>query len=102
MGAMLGIVLSGNLVQLVAFWELTSLVSFLLIGYWHHRLDAQRGARMGLTVTGAGGLALLGAAIVLGHIAGSYELDVILAAGDLVRAHRLYPLALILILIGAP
>jgi multicomponent K+:H+ antiporter subunit A len=52
MGAMLGVVLSGNLVQLVFFWELTSLFSFLLIGYWHHRKDARRGARMALTVTG--------------------------------------------------
>src|SRR5690606_27982470 len=44
MGSMLGIVLSGNLVQLVVFWELTSIVSFLLIGYWHHHADARRGA----------------------------------------------------------
>ena len=51
MGAMLGVVFAGNLVQLVVFWELTSLVSFLLIGYWHHQKDAQRGARMALTVT---------------------------------------------------
>ena len=57
MGAMLGVVLSGNLIQLVLFWELTSLFSFLLIGYWHHRDDARRGARMALIVTGAGGLA---------------------------------------------
>ena len=55
MGVMLGVVVSGNLLQLVVFWELTSLISFLLIGYWHHRVDAQRGARMALTVTGAGG-----------------------------------------------
>ncbi len=48
MGAMLGVVLSGNLIQLVFFWELTSLFSFLLIGYWHHRADARRGARMAL------------------------------------------------------
>ena len=54
MGAMMGVVLSGNLIQLVFFWELTSLFSFLLIGYWHHRKDARRGARMALTVTGAG------------------------------------------------
>ncbi len=101
MGAMLGVVLSGNLVQLVVFWELTSLVSFLLIGYWHHRVDAQRGARMALTVTGAGGLALLGGVILLGHIVGSYELDVALASGDRVRAHPLYPAALVLILLGA-
>ena len=46
MGAMLGVVMSGNLIQLVMFWESTSLFSFLLIGYWHHRADARRGARM--------------------------------------------------------
>jgi multicomponent K+:H+ antiporter subunit A len=101
MGAMLGVVFSGNLLQLVVFWELTSLVSFLLIGYWHHRVDAQRGARMAFAVTGAGGLALLGGVIVLGRIVGSYELDVVLASGDRVRNHSLYPLALVLILLGA-
>ena len=58
MGAMLGIVLSGNLIQLVVFWELTSLFSFLLIGYWHHNANARDGARMALIVTGAGGLCL--------------------------------------------
>jgi multicomponent K+:H+ antiporter subunit A len=101
MGAMLGVVLAGNLVQLVIFWELTSLVSFLLIGYWHHRVDARRGARMALTVTGAGGLALLGGVVVLGHIVGSYDLDTVLASGELIRAHRLYPVALVLVLLGA-
>ena len=101
MGAMLGVVLSGNLVQLVFFWELTSLFSFLLIGYWHHRKDARRGARMALTVTGAGGLALLGGVLLLGHIAGSYELDVVLAAGDRIRAHPLYLPMLLLVLLGA-
>jgi multicomponent K+:H+ antiporter subunit A len=101
MGAMLGVVLAGNLVQLVVFWELTSLVSFLLIGYWHHRRDAQRGARMALTVTGAGGLALVGGVILLGHIAGSYELDAVLTSGDRVRGHPLYPVVLVLILLGA-
>lgn len=101
MGAMLGLVLSGNLIQLVVFWELTSLISFLLIGYWHHRVDAQRGARMALTVTAAGGLALLGGVVILGHIVGSYELDAVLAAGDAIRAHPLYPAMLLLILAGA-
>jgi multicomponent K+:H+ antiporter subunit A len=101
MGAMLGVVVSGNLIQLVVFWELTSVMSFLLIGYWHHRLDAQRGARMALTVTGAGGLALLGGVIVLGQITGSYDLDKVLASGELIRAHPLYPIALVQILLGA-
>ncbi len=101
MGAMLGVVFSGNLIQLVAFWELTSLISFLLIGYWHHRVDAQRGAWMALTVTGTGGLALLGGVLVLGHITGSYDLDVLLASGADVRTHALYAPALVLVLLGA-
>ncbi|AMM25681.1 monovalent cation/H+ antiporter subunit A [Variovorax sp. PAMC 28711] len=101
MGAMMGVVLSGNLVQMVLFWELTSLFSFLLIGYWHHRRDARRGARMALTVTGAGGLCLLAGVLVLGRIVGSYELDVVLASGDAIRAHALYPVALVLVLLGA-
>lgn len=101
MGAMLGVVLSGNVVQLAFFWELTSLFSFLLIGYWYHRKDARRGARMALTVTGAGGLCLLAGMLMLGHIVGSYQLDAILHAGDKVRAHPLYTATLVLILLGA-
>ncbi|MBP9673157.1 MAG: monovalent cation/H+ antiporter subunit A, partial [Ottowia sp.] len=101
MGAMLGVVLSGNVVQLVFFWELTSLFSFMLIGYWYHRKDARRGARMALTVTGAGGLAMLAGMLMLGHIAGSYQLDVILGAGERIRAHPLYTPMLVLVLLGA-
>ncbi|MGY2272378.1 MULTISPECIES: monovalent cation/H+ antiporter subunit A [Pseudomonas] len=101
MGAMLGLVISGNLVQIVFFWELTSLFSFLLIGYWHHRADARRGAYMALMVTGAGGLCLLAGVMLLGHIVGSYDLDLVLAAGDQIRAHSLYPVMLALVLIGA-
>ncbi|MGR4867619.1 monovalent cation/H+ antiporter subunit A [Variovorax sp. LARHSF232] len=101
MGAMMGVVLSGNLIQLVLFWELTSLFSFLLIGYWHHRRDARRGARMALTVTGAGGLCLLAGVLILGRIVGSYELSTVLAAGDKIRADALYLPALLLVLLGA-
>ncbi|WP_106803396.1 monovalent cation/H+ antiporter subunit A [Pseudomonas sp. S5D5] len=101
MGAMLGLVISGNLIQIVFFWELTSLFSFLLIGYWHHRADARRGAYMALMVTGAGGLCLLAGVMLLGHIVGSYDLDQVLAAGDQIRAHSLYPVMLALVLIGA-
>ena len=59
MGSMLGMVLSGNIVLLVIFWELTSIFSFLLIGYWYHNASARDGARMALTVTGFGVFALL-------------------------------------------
>jgi multicomponent K+:H+ antiporter subunit A len=101
MGAMLGIVLSGNLIQLIFFWELTSLYSFLLIGYWHHNASARDAARMALTVTSTGGFCLFVGVLVLGHIVGSYDLDRILASGDLIRSHDLYLPALILILLGA-
>ena len=81
MGSMLGVVLSGNLIQLVFFWELTSLFSFLLIGYWHHNAAARDGARMALIVTSAGGLCLLAGVLLLGHIVGSYDLDAVLRVG---------------------
>ena len=101
MGAMLGVVLSGNLLQLVMFWELTSVISFLLIGYWHHRTDAQRGARMALIVTGCGGLCLFAGVLVLGQIVGSYDLEVVLGSSAAIKAHPWYPHALCLIVLGA-
>ena len=101
MGAMLGIVLSGNLIQLVFFWELTSLFSFLLISYWHHNAAARDGARMALTVTSAGGLCLFAGVLVIGHIVGSYDLERVLASGHVIRSHALYVPALILVLLGA-
>jgi multicomponent K+:H+ antiporter subunit A len=101
MGAMLGVVLADNLLLLLLFWELTSLSSFLLIGYWHSRADARQGARMALTVTAAGGLALLAGFLLLGHIAGSFELSAVLAAGETVKNHPGYPVMLVLILLGA-
>ena len=101
MGAMLGIVLSGNLVQLVFFWELTGLFSFLLISYWHHNAAARDGARMALTVTSAGGLCLFAGVLVIGHIVGSYDLERVLASGNVIRSHALYIPALILVLLGA-
>jgi multicomponent K+:H+ antiporter subunit A len=101
MGAMLGVVLSGNLVQLVFFWELTSLFSFLLIGYWHRNADARDSARMALIVTSTGGFCLFAGVLILGHIVGSYDLDRVLASGAVIRAHSLYVPALVLILIGA-
>ncbi|MFO7765152.1 MAG: monovalent cation/H+ antiporter subunit A [Pelovirga sp.] len=101
MGSMLGIVLSENLILLMMFWELTSISSFLLIGFWNYRSDAREGARMALVITGGGGLAMIAGFILLGNIVGSFELTTILAAKETVHAHHLYPLTLILILLGA-
>ncbi|SIO45119.1 multisubunit potassium/proton antiporter, PhaA subunit /multisubunit potassium/proton antiporter, PhaB subunit [Rhodovulum sp. ES.010] len=100
-GAMLGIVISDNILLLLIFWELTSLTSFLLIGYWKHLPEGRQGARMALVVTGAGGLAMIGGMLILGDIAGSYNLTDILAEGEAIRASDMYLPALILILIGA-
>ncbi|QOY94389.1 monovalent cation/H+ antiporter subunit A [Massilia sp. UMI-21] len=101
MGSMLGVVLSGNLIQLVVFWELTSVTSFLLIGYWQERNDARRGARMAFVVTAMGGLCLLAGVLLLGHIAGSYELEAVLAAGNRIRDHDWYRPVLVLVVLGA-
>ncbi len=101
MGSMLGVVLSGNVIQLVIFWELTSLSSFMLIAYWHHRPDARRGARIALTITAGGGFCLLAAMLLIGQVVGSYELSVILASGDLIRHDEHYILILVLFALGA-
>ncbi len=99
-GAMVGIVLSDNILLLLIFWELTSLSSFLLIGYWKHLPEGRQGARMALAVTGMGGLAMIGGMLILGQIVGSYDLSVILQKRDLIQASPLYVPALILILLG--
>lgn len=100
MGSMLGVVLSENLLQLLVFWEMTSLSSFLLISYWQHREDARQGARMALTITGGGGLALLAGILLLGQVVGSYNLSAVLQAGEQIRSHALYVPILLLIAIG--
>ena len=100
-GAMLGIVISNNILLLLIFWELTSLSSFLLIGYWKHLPEGRQGARMALAVTGSGGLAMIAGMLILGQIVGSYDLTDILAQGEAIRASEWYLPALILILLGA-
>lgn len=101
MAAMLGVVLSDNLLLLVVFWELTSVSSFLLVGYWGHRPDARAGARQALAVTGGGGLAMLAGFVLLGQIAGTYEISAMAARAAEIQAHPHFVAALVLILIGA-
>jgi multicomponent K+:H+ antiporter subunit A len=101
MAAMLGVVLSDNVLLLVVFWELTSISSFLLVGYWSHRQDARTGARQALAVTGGGGLAMLAGLVLLAQIAGTYELSGMLEKVKVIQADPLFLPALILILLGA-
>ncbi len=100
MGSMLGLVLADNVLTLFIFWELTSVSSYLLVGYKHDYADARRGAQMGLLVTVGGGLALLVGLVLLSTAAGSYDISQILAAGEQLRASPLFTPALLLIFLG--
>ncbi len=99
-GAMLGIVLSNNILLLIVFWELTSLTSFLLIGFKSQYAEGRQGARMALTITGAGGLALLAAMILLGNAADTFQLSEVLARRELIQSSPYYPWILGLVLLG--
>lgn len=101
MAAMLGISLSNNLILLLVFWELTSISSFLLVGYWNNYDAAQRGSRMALTITGMGGLAMLGGFVLLGQITGTYQIDQILGMTATIQSSHLFVPTLLLILLGA-
>ncbi|MGQ9633294.1 MAG: hydrogen gas-evolving membrane-bound hydrogenase subunit E [Bryobacteraceae bacterium] len=99
--SMLGLVLADNVLLLFIFWELTSLSSFLLIGYDHERLEARNAALQTLLVTGLGGLALLAGLILLAVLAGSYELSALIARGADLRTEPLFAPAMILVIAGA-
>jgi multicomponent Na+:H+ antiporter subunit A len=101
MGAMQGLVLADNTVALYTFWELTTIASFLLIGFDHTRQVARRAAIQAVVVTGIGGLALLAAAILLQRLTGSWELSGINASPLEFGAHPAYGVVLALVLLAA-
>ncbi len=101
MASMLGIVVSGNLITIFVFWELTSISSYLLIGYNHEKPEARAAALQALLITGFGGLALLGGFVLMGIPYGSYELSNLFSDPDLMRNNAYYLPALLLVLTGA-
>lgn len=101
MGSMLGLVMADNLFALLVLWELTSITSFLLIGFSHNHSASRRAALQALVVTGAGGLALIGGFIVVNLITGMTEMSLVIRSGDLLRESPFYVLALVLVLGGA-
>jgi len=101
MTSMLGVVLSDNILSLFIFWELTSISSYLLIGFNHEQERSRYAALQALLVTGGGGLALMAGLILLGYITGTYTLSEMLNMNSFVTSHYLYIPALILILLGA-
>ncbi|HXO15187.1 MAG TPA: proton-conducting transporter membrane subunit, partial [Steroidobacteraceae bacterium] len=78
-GAMFGLVVSDNLLLLYVFWELTTVLSFVLVAHYAERASSRRAAMQALLVTTAGGLAMLTGIIVLGHTAGTYRLSELVA-----------------------
>ncbi|MFD2743724.1 MULTISPECIES: putative monovalent cation/H+ antiporter subunit A [Sphingobacterium] len=101
MAAMLGVVLSDNIFSLFIFWELTSISSFFLIGFNNDSDESRTSALRALTVTGMGGFFLLAGLALLGNIAGTYYISELVLARDLIIGHRLYPVILALIFLGA-
>jgi multicomponent Na+:H+ antiporter subunit A len=101
MASMLGLVLADDLILLFVFWELTSLTSYLLVGYDHEKPGARAAALQALLVTGGGGLVLLAGILMLGSMAGTFRVSAMLDQAGALRAHPLYPGALALIVVGA-
>ncbi|MCD8540614.1 MAG: Na(+)/H(+) antiporter subunit A, partial [Leadbetterella sp.] len=101
MSAMLGLVLSNNVIILFVFWELTSISSFFLIGFNNRDEESRRSALTALSVTGLGGLFLLAGLIWMGSLAGSYSIGDILNHAEAIRENAYYPVILILFLAGA-
>jgi multicomponent Na+:H+ antiporter subunit A len=101
MGAMLGVALSDNILTLFVFWELTGFTSFLLIGFEHERDDARSAALQALIVTGAGGLALLAAGVLLVDVAGTTSLSALAASRTSIVTHQSYAAVAILVLLAA-
>ena len=101
LGAMLGLVLADNIILLFVFWEMTSLTSFVLIGFKHEAEKSRKAAWQALLVTAGGGLALLAGLLLLGTIAGTWELTALVDQSGRIQEHALYGPMLALIAIGA-
>ncbi|MGG1880275.1 Na+/H+ antiporter subunit A [Paenibacillus cisolokensis] len=101
MGAMLGVVLSDNLMVLYGFWEMTSISSFLLIAFWNHRDRSRYGALKSMLITVFGGLAMLAGFILLYVMAGTFSVREIISNLHTITDHALFIPAMILVLLGA-
>ncbi|MHC1742708.1 MAG: putative monovalent cation/H+ antiporter subunit A [Syntrophobacteraceae bacterium] len=101
MASMLGVVLSDNVIALFMFWELTSITSYLLIGFEHHREPARRAALQALLVTGFGGLSLLAAFLLMQQVSGTFETSSMLEGAGILTGSPLYTAILLLVLVGA-
>jgi len=99
--AMVGLAISDHLIVFFIFWELTSITSYLLIGFNHDSSQARRNALQALLVTGLGGMALLAGFILMANIAETWHLSGLLQTGSVIREHAHYPVILALVILGA-
>ena len=99
--AMLGIVTADNLLLLFVFWEITTIFSYLLIGFDHESAATRDNAKQALLVTGAGGLSLLVGILLIKTAGGSLTLSQWLASDHQIRQHPLYLAIFTTILLGA-
>jgi multicomponent Na+:H+ antiporter subunit A len=101
MTSMVGLVVSDNMITMFVFWELTSISSYLLIGFNHHKEKSRKLALQALLVTGGGGLALMAGLILLSQISGSLEISSLYDLNETIRNAPTYTAIVILVLIGA-
>ncbi|EIM07649.1 monovalent cation/H+ antiporter subunit A [Planococcus antarcticus DSM 14505] len=101
MGAMMGAVLSDNLLVLYIFWELTSISSFLLIAFWYHRKNSRYGAQKSLLITVFGGFGMLAGFLMLHSMTGTFSIREIAAVIGQYTEHALFYPAMFLVLLGA-
>lgn len=101
MFAMLGVVLSNNLLSIYMFWEFTSLASFLLIGFWHYRERSRYGALKSMMITVFGGLMMLGAIAIIYNLTQTLEIRTLITLAPQFISHPAFTLAMIGILLGA-
>lgn len=101
MTSMLGVVLSDNILALFIFWELTSISSYLLIGFNHEQERSRYAALQALIVTGGGGLALMAGLLLMGIVGGSFNISELFDQSATIVSHSLYLPILILVFLGA-
>ena len=101
MSSMLGLVLSGNLISMFVFWELTSLSSYMLIGFYNENETSRKNALQAMLVTVLGGLAMMAGIILTGMITGTYTFSELLTSTQVLKDHPWYLVAMILVLLGA-
>lgn len=101
MAAMLGVVLSDNILLLFIFWELTSISSFFLIGFNNENADSRKSALIALGITGGGGFMLMAGLVLMSYLSGTHSIQEMVLSNEFLKNHSLYGLILLFVFGGA-